>query len=128
MSFKRTQYSPVKTTALFAALLLTLTAIVGCGGLLEEDKRAPGKLPSGGGPPFTPKPGSTPTPVATPPGDGGVGVDRIASGVFGFIQTAGEYEISIQISDASLGLGHVESDGGNYTVEPQFIGVRKSDQ
>lgn len=108
-----------------AALLFVLTAVAGCGGSLEENKRGPENTPAPGGPIVPPEPEETPTPVAPLPGQGEVAFDRLTTGVFGFSQSAGQYEVSVQVSDASLGLGNVESEGGTYTLEPQYVGVRK---
>ena len=71
---------------------------------------------------------ATPTPSGPPPGETGVTVDQPVTGVVDFSQVAGGYDIQVQISMASVSMGRIESEGGNYTIDPLFIGVRSNSE
>lgn len=118
----------MRVVALLIALLL-FASLTGCGGgVPDEEKGGQERPPVSGNPTPLPAASATPTPSGPPPGETGVSVDQSVAGVIDFSQTAGGYDIQVQISMASLSMGRIESEGGNYTIEPLFIGVRSNSE
>ena len=112
------KFRSVPALSVLASLCLFLC--VGCGGYPEDSKE--NQDPTLPDPDAPSRPVATPTPTLAP-GERSITMQVPKSAVVNASEEVGAYQITVQISSESLGLGHTPGDVGQYTLTPLIVEI-----